>query len=103
MSVEVGERDSPPVQVVSSALVAFDLDVHYDRIRLLNLSYLSQSHGVAKSRCEICSVRVSAQVTRGDAWHHEKERGCADQDQQHQRWRESDESKSEMAMFLRIA
>ena len=102
VSIEVGERDSSPVQVVSSGLVAFDLDVHHDRIGLLNLSDLSQSYGIAESRCEICSIRVSAQVTRGDAGHYEEERGCADQHQQDERWRESDESKREMAMFLRI-
>ena len=48
--VEVGKSNAPPVQVVTAYRVAIDLDVHYDRIRLLDSPNLSQLNAIAEAR-----------------------------------------------------
>ena len=73
-AVKVAERDSTPFQIETAMIIAINLNVHYDRTRLLDLADSSQFNLVAESGGNFAAWRIRTQITGGNARQH-KENG----------------------------
>src|SRR5260370_16071242 len=61
-AVEVAQRNSTPLQVVTALQVVLDLDVHDDSAGLLNLTNAAELHAIGEAGGNIARRSVSAQV-----------------------------------------
>src|SRR5262249_51256287 len=62
-TIELAERDAPPLKVERAASIAIDLYVHDHGIGLLNLANPPKLYLVAEAGCQFASRRVGAEVS----------------------------------------
>ncbi len=90
------------MQVRAAQPVAVDLNVHDDRIRLLDLADLAELYAIAEAGGEVGAEGIAAHVSRGAARHQEEDCGAADENHQHQEGGDPSQRKGEVAMFVSV-
>ena len=83
-AVECSQRHSAPLQIEAALLITVNLNMHDHGTGLLDLADATQFNRVAESGADLSAGSVSPQVAAGGAWQEKENRGCTEQNAEHQ-------------------
>ncbi len=96
LAIENVQGHAAPLQVVGAMRIAIDLDMHHQRVGLLNLADPTELHLVAETGAEFVASGEGAEVSSRDAGQDKENRRRAQHDQERKQGRSASQRKGHL-------